>query len=170
MTITVIIPTIGRPTLTRAIASVFPQLEPGDEVMVLRDATGDWGASARTDMMGRARGEYLAFVDDDDIMTPTALACIRRAIKEQPNRPHLFRLARNLCCDILPPARILERGYVSTQMLVCPNVSDLLGKWGSHYAGDFDFIASTIALYPPDSLVWNEEVIGVWRPDCVTPI
>ena len=52
-------------------------------------------------------------------------------------------------------------GNVGTPMIVVPNLPARLGKWGDHYAGDFDFVKSTIALAPgrENDIVWREEFI-----------
>lgn len=41
VTLSVILPTLGRPTLARAVRSVLPQLAPGDELVVVADPAGD---------------------------------------------------------------------------------------------------------------------------------
>jgi hypothetical protein len=35
---------------------------------------------------------------------------------------------------------------------------------GSGYCGDWDFVRTTLALYPPDSPVTVDKELGVWRP------
>jgi hypothetical protein len=162
--LSIILPTSGRETLGRTLASVTPQLAPGDELILLRDASGDWGHTPRQEAMGRAKGDYLLFMDDDDIYTEGALDAVRAALAENPGRPHVFRMRRvGPANDVLPAERVVRLGNVSTQMMVVPNDTARLGAWGRRYEGDFDFLASTLAKYPPDSLVWRDEVITVWR-------
>jgi glycosyltransferase involved in cell wall biosynthesis len=91
-----IVPTIGRPSIARAVQSVLDQtLLSGDfEVIVVNDSgqplpASDWQTSPRVRQIntGRhgqsvarntgaaiARGEYLHFLDDDDWLLPNALA------------------------------------------------------------------------------------------------
>jgi glycosyltransferase involved in cell wall biosynthesis len=164
MTVTVIIPTCGRPCLAAALASVTPQLEPGDQVLVIRDASGDWGHTARNAAMPRAAGDVLLFLDDDDVYFPGALEAVRRAAAEHPGRVLIFRMKRGEPHnDELPGAPAVECGNVSTQMFAVPNDPARLGRWGSRYEGDFDFLTSTLEHYP-DGPVWRDELVAHWRP------
>jgi glycosyltransferase involved in cell wall biosynthesis len=89
-----IIPTVGRPTLSRAVESVLNQVFSADdfEVIVVNDSgeplpEADWQRSARVEIVATnrhnrsvarnagaavARGRYLHFLDDDDWMLPGA--------------------------------------------------------------------------------------------------
>jgi hypothetical protein len=42
---------------------------------------------------------------------------------------------------------MIREGNVSTQMFCVPRTATL-GKWGTRYEGDYDFIASTVAANP----------------------
>ena len=101
-----IVPTIGRPSLARAVQSVLDQTLPaGDfEVIVVNDSgqplpAGDWQTSPRVRQIntGRrgqsvarnagaaiARGEYLHFLDDDDWLLPNALAALWELSRQAP--------------------------------------------------------------------------------------
>lgn len=163
--LSVIVPTTGRATLARTLDSIRAQLEPGDEVITIADRTGDWGATPRTEGMRKATGDYLMFMDDDDLYLPGAFAAVRAALAAAPGRPHLFGMRRGAPFhDVLPLREDVAIGNVSTQMIVAPNDPARLGTWGTRYEGDYDFISSTLALYPPDAVVWRPEVIAVWRP------
>ena len=89
-----IIPTIGRPTLSRAVESILKQSIPGEEfeVIVINDsgkslAEADWQKSERVQIINTnrrersmarntgaaiARGKYLHFLDDDDWLVSDA--------------------------------------------------------------------------------------------------
>lgn len=116
--------------------------------------------------MHKATGDYLLFMDDDDMYLPGALNTVRHALKESPGLPHLFRMRRDgHFHDELPRVNTIRVGEVSTQMICFPNDPQRIGTWGTRYEGDFDFIASTLSLYPADVLVWRHEALSVWRPD-----
>ncbi len=186
-TLSIVIPTVGRPTLKRTLESIKNQeILPGDEVLVVGDgeqpeaermfhAAGlpgmycstegparDWGARPRTEGARRSTAEYVLYMDDDDWYVAGAFACIRRALAENAGRPHMFRMRRPSKNDVLWRKPEVRLGNVSTQMFVHPNQPSRTGRWGRRYAGDLDFIRSTLAKWPPGALVWREEVIAVW--------
>jgi glycosyltransferase involved in cell wall biosynthesis len=189
--LSVIVPTIGRPSVRRTLASIrMQQLQPGDEVLLVADGRyhdvarwwaesrlpgrlieladgphNDWGATARTIGQQQATGDCLLWMDDDDVYTPDAWATIRTALAAAPGRPHMFRMWRTLQGDRLWRTRDARCGNISTQMFVVPNMPERLGAWGRHYCGDADFITSTLARWPSGSLVWREEIICLCRPD-----
>jgi len=163
--LSVVVPTKGRPTLGRALASVTSQLLKDEDLIVEFDKSEDWGATPRSKGMTSARGTHILFMDDDDIYLPGALAHVRARLAKFPARPHLFRMKRmGDVNDTLWKDPVVKLGNVSTQMFVVPNVPDKFGVWGKGRCGDYDFIASTLALYPPESVVFAPEVISVWRP------
>lgn len=120
-TISVIVPTQGKPTLERMLDSVRDQLLPGDEVIVVVDTFEmphhefqdirqraesygpgfmafphdaghhDWGHSQINYGLTLAEGDYIHANDDDDIYLPGALAVMREAIVAHPGRVFLFR-------------------------------------------------------------------------------
>jgi hypothetical protein len=112
-----------------------------------------------------ARGRYISFVDDDDVLEPRAVEQILNAIAELTElRPLLFRFQP-------PPGHILwdERHlaayHISGQCLVVPNVPSRMGHWDATYLGDFAFIRSTIDRWGGDAaIVWREELIARSKP------
>ncbi len=160
--LSIIVATSGRDTLSRTIESITEQMLPDDELIVKRDATGDWGATPRQRAMKQATGTHLLFIDDDDVYLPGAFTKIREGVKQHPSSPLIFQI--ELPWGRLFKAQVLESGNVSTAMFCVPNVPTRLGAWTTRYQADFDFISSTVALYPPDALVWIPEVIAEARP------
>ncbi len=188
--LSILIPTIGRATLARALASCVSAGLGGEgegEVLCVADGpcqearaiweqakvpgfyletpyrAGDWGHTPRNMAMALARGQWVLSIDDDDRYLGESLAAVRTILGQGPWRPHLFRMYR-------PPEHhgVLWReqkvhlGYVSTQIVAAPNDGARLGHWGRRHAGDFDFIASTLAHYP-EGPVWREEIIVEWN-------
>jgi glycosyltransferase involved in cell wall biosynthesis len=179
----VIVATIGRDTLPRALRSLASQpLSHGDEVLVVgasdrvnRLATtfgytyihckpgGDYGAAERTLGMEYARGTHLAFLDDDDVYLPGAFNAMRQVAVEHPASPIMFRMIDpNGALLWMDPE--IRMGNHGTPQFVPPNYPTKLGKWTSRYEGDFDFCTSTLALYPPNSLIWSTAIIYACRP------
>ncbi len=160
----IIIPTKDRPTLIRTLASVTPQIKPGDEILVICNDAGRVGPGAamvRNTTMARAKGDYLLFIDDDDCYVDGALATIRSAIEEAPGRIHVFKMrysdGRELWTD--PEIRPCN---VSTQMFVVPR-DERLGSWTGSEINDHDFLADT-ATNHDEPAVFHEEVIALVRP------
>jgi glycosyltransferase involved in cell wall biosynthesis len=164
VTFSVIVATGGRPTLVQTLASVVNQLEPGDEVLVVRDDSGDAGDTPRNDAMPRARGSHLAFLDDDDVYVPGALAAMRRFARENPGRIGIFKLeyavGNHRWVD-----PVLRYKNVSTQSFVVPNVPGRLGRWErrGRVAGDYVFIEETVRLQGEP--VFVDEVTVRARPE-----
>ena len=166
MSLSVIIASSGRSTLPRALESASSQMLPGDELLLSVNDNAPWGHAARNEMMARADGDALVFLDDDDIYLPGALDAVRDALEREPARVHIFRMVYG-DSSAAPGAYVwtapeLVEGQVSTQTIVAPNWPDKLGSWGDRYAGDFDFARSTCDLAGEPA--WHENVIAVYRP------
>jgi glycosyltransferase involved in cell wall biosynthesis len=193
--LSLVVPTIGRPGLERALASVAAQPEADRvEVVVVADTHGREVAApdlaafrhaafhrldARVACYGHpqrnlgirvASAPWLAFLDDDDAWTEGALGAILAGIAGSPDRPLMFRMAYP-DGTVLWRRRALAVGNVGTPMFVCPRHPDLLGHWGLRYEGDFDFFSTTLARYPEgrDALVWRPEVVCAIRPEALSP-
>ena len=183
--LSIIIPTIGRQSIHGTLASIYNQIQPGDEVIVVGDghrplsekaasylgfsylstkATNEWGHAQRNLGMTVAKGDYLAFMDDDDYYLPGAFKAMRKAILEYPGKLFLFKIEDG-------PRTIWENetirfSNISTQMFVIPNRPEKCGKWQKNVydrsgkGGDYRFICDTILFYAPSDLIYRPEIIA----------
>jgi len=181
MNLSIIVPTLGRHTLARTLASM--PLRPGDEWIVVADGeqpharttceamsqvryfetpvTHHYGHAQRAFGMRQARGTHIAFMDDDDVYVPGAreqmetVACDRPVIGQVTDRNGA----------VIWRTPELKLGNISTQMGLFPNVPEKLGVWGAKTApgvrgGDLDFF-TTLKF---DEVVWWPCVIALLRP------
>ena len=162
VTLSIVIPTNGRPSLTHTLNSVATQLADGDEILVIRNDHAPWGHKTRNHATRRARGSHLLFIDDDDRYLQGALDLIRGWITDTPDRVHLYAMAYT-DGRVVTPAWPLQIGYVSTQMMCVPRVKGKLGRWGDRYEGDYDFIATTMQLRG-DQPVLHTDVVALIGP------
>jgi glycosyltransferase involved in cell wall biosynthesis len=158
MSLSIVVPSVGRPALAKALNSIALQVQAGDEILV--DINNDQfvGNGARQRTMMKARGSHICFLDDDDEYAPGALDAIRAAVEEHPSRILLFRMKFcNTDNPSFPQGTVLwadpevRESNVATEMVVVPNIPQKLGTWGRRYAGDYDFIHTTCVLHdePP---------------------
>ena len=78
--VSVIIPTLGRPTLARCRAALEGQTRPADEIIVVVDDDRRGAAWARNAGLRQAKGDLIAFIDDDAIAPPDWLERLIRAL------------------------------------------------------------------------------------------
>lgn len=160
-----IVPTSGRTTLGASLASAAHQLEPGDELIVLRNRDYDFGTKARNDGMARAKGTHLLFLDDDDEYMAGALEKMRRFAADNPERIGIFR--EELASGALhwgSPEFAL--GNVGSVLFCVPNLPEKLGIWdklGDDWRpSDWVFISQTAELMGDPLFV--DEVVVRQRP------
>ena len=77
---TVVIPTLGRGSLPRTLEALARQIRPPDEVLQILDRDRRGVAWGRNEGIRRARGDLIAFTDDDCIPGPEWLATLIEAI------------------------------------------------------------------------------------------
>ena len=183
--LSIIVPTHDGDGLDTLFASLEGQLRDGDEVLIVGDTCDDefthirflvessgfrflshnsghhcWGHCQVNAGMQAATGDYLVFIDDDDCFPPQALEAIRRAAAEQVSpRPLMFRFWSERHGVYLPPRHEVRESAIGGHCMVTPNVPGKLGMWTCRYAGDFDWIVSTLEHYP-DGPVWYDDVIA----------
>jgi len=167
--ISIIIPTLGRPTLERSVSSALAAMGPVDELVVVGDGpqpdarrimaevlsprvrymetipSRAWGCLQYDVGSAFALGDFLLFSTDDDLIYPTACEDIRTAVEGKADRVHIFRIhwlgTRTLgFCDSVC--------NVSAQQIVVPN--GRLASWSKHSASrtnDHEYLQDAIALW-----------------------
>ena len=85
--LTVIVPATDRPpTLGRSVGAIEPQLEPGDELIVVEECAAPGPAAARNEGARRAGGDVLVFVDADVVVHPDALGARASGVRRRSRR------------------------------------------------------------------------------------
>lgn len=171
MSVTFIVPTIGRPSLITTLNSI--ECWPGDEILLAGNCYrvndprvryidcfpgGDWGHTERNIAMRYAKGDYIAHIDDDDVYAPGTRELMEDAIQKTPNRPVLFRMRFPNGITLWIEEKIYC-GNVGTPMMLMPNKQDMFGSWGSFIGGDCSFLESS--KWKPEEYVWRPEVIAL---------
>jgi hypothetical protein len=171
-TVSFIVPTIGRASLAATLNSIH--CVAGDEVIVIGGRVapvtthlpvrwipcqpgGHFGCEERTLGISQARGDYLAFIDDDDTYLPFARHLMTAAMECAWRRPALFRMRYPNGAELWRKP-VLEVGNVSTQMMLIPNDRAKLGTWTTRREGDFDFLTSM--RWPSAAIAWCPSVIA----------
>lgn len=186
--LSIIVPTPDGDGLDNLFASLDGQLFDRDEVIIVGDVHDGplpdvarrvterghrwieldaghhcWGHCQINHGIAQATGEYLVFIDDDDVFARGALAAIRRAIGEQPQpRPLMFKFFAARLGRTLPETHAVVESAIGGHCLVAPNAPGRLGQWSCRYGGDFDWIVSTLACWP-EGPAWYDDVIALAR-------
>ena len=160
--LSLIIPTIRRSTLTRVVQDALEQMQKGDELIIVVDPVndnevvwettldalrgpgvgiwtyklsqpaGDFGCTACDTGIDKALGDYVFFIGDDDRIPPGALDAIREGVKKAPDMPHLFAMRHT--------GRILSNslvcGEVSGQQIVVPRDMAKMPKMTAFHPGE----------------------------------
>ncbi len=162
-TISFIIPTIGRESLNDTLASIGEW--PGDEVLVIRHnpPSNNWGNAERQEGTDKAKGDYLAYIDDDDVYVPGARKIMDSVIKENPGVPILFRI-QFPSGRTLPRKKWIKNGNLSTQMILVPNNKEMLYEWDQrHHWADYYFIKRW--KWSWREIIWRPEVLVMMGHD-----
>ncbi|MFM7675458.1 MAG: glycosyltransferase family 2 protein [Synechococcus sp.] len=177
--VSVITPTCGRlQTLQEAIASVEAQDDPHWEHLIVSDghfptvqqlkrvnreprrhflatpAIRHFGNHQRNVGIFKARGEFLLFLDDDNVLYPHALSTMRRAFAEQPVDLVLFPIdydhsKHGVLGQRLMPAPGFSRGEVdSLNAMIRRSLAVRCNGWSDSYFADHDLLSLAAAMAP----------------------
>jgi hypothetical protein len=193
-TFTLLAVTTGRPTLAPLLASLRRELDPTrDDVLLLHDGPAtpetralwdsaklpgrfieladgphrDWGHTPRNRHLPDCTGDWIIHIDDDDVLAPGALACLRPIADSvsapgQPPTLLIPRMVDALGDRVWTKPRFVE-GQVGTGNLVHPSRISF-GQFGQRYGGDFDFATSLVAANPGLELRFLPEATYLVRP------
>lgn len=126
-----------------------------------------WGHPQRNWLLDKelSGGDLIVANDDDDVFNPGAFDAIRSRAQSNPGRVLLFRFTTVGREVLWKPGEFRESRY-GGHGIVVPNVAGKIGRWGRRYAGDWDYITSTIALCGGvENAVFCDEIIATARPD-----
>jgi glycosyltransferase involved in cell wall biosynthesis len=171
----VVVPTIGRATLSRTLDSILSQTHPDQvEVLVVADTHNHstvipdrregvtylehdagysaWGHPQRNFGFSLLHDcNWLTSIDDDDTWEPNAwltiLGAISRQVADPSPSPIICQMLYSISGRVLWNRPTVEVGNVGTPMFVVPNDRSRLGVWGPRYEGDWDFIQQTVQLH-----------------------
>jgi glycosyltransferase involved in cell wall biosynthesis len=155
--LSVVIPTAGgRSSLDRAVKSASG----ADEVIVIENDASPWGMLSRDEGIAKATGDWILFMDDDDVFAPGVFDCLRPLLADE--GWHIFRM-QDAAGGRLWRVKEILLGNIGTPMLVVPNRPDL-PKWADYanYYGDFEFAKSCQELLGDPH--WHEETLALLRP------
>ena len=166
-TISFVIPSIGRKSLQRTVGSI--EKRDGDEIIVVQHTppSGTWGNAERKEGIAKAKGDYIAFIDDDDYYVKGHREIMAKAIDKNPGKPHLFRM-KYPNGDILWRTKEMISGNIGSPMILVPNQPGMFYRFqfpGATNMGDYYFVARW--KFP--ETIWEEEIIALLGHDDGVP-
>jgi Glycosyl transferase family 2 len=123
-----------------------------------------YGQPQRSFGARQARGEWVAFSQDDNILAEGALRAMWQAVTTTPRkRPLFFKVLTPWRAEIWSEPR-LAMADIDADCLVLPKEVAQQVSWGLRYEGDFDCAVAAMQLAGGD-VGWCEAQIAIARPD-----
>jgi glycosyltransferase involved in cell wall biosynthesis len=110
MNVTFVIPTINRPTLERAVTSVYNQTVPA-KLLIMQDPNLSGWAPTRNRAIPLITTPWTAFLDDDDTLDPHYVEWLQAAI-DKPTDVVIFQMLQNGADGPIPRPGQLYNGNV----------------------------------------------------------
>ena len=111
-----------------------------------------------------AKGDWVAFSQDDNILSQGALNTIWLALCQEPRRRPLFFRVVTPWRDFVWRTPQLVQANIDADCLVLPREIAQNVTWGLRYEGDFDAAVHAAQLAQGD-VGWRDETIAIARPD-----
>lgn len=186
--IAVIMPTIGRETLERSLATIVKCAQivvVGDGVLVghrvgnpwsvsgttdiqvvarsVAEPAGDHGAAARNVGLLHLAATHVAYLDDDDAYMPNTIRLFRQWAADDPDALHIGRIIGDDGSTVIAwTERVIRKGQVATPTILAPAWAAVQVAWESVYDHDWRWARDVAALVP--RVVWHKEVVAMVRP------
>lgn len=184
-TLSVLIPTLGRTSLGRAVQSVLMQLGPEDELIVVADGPSNparrtmldawdkraryvethptriWGAYQYDIGASMARGDFLVHLPDDDYMAVGAIEKIRERVSKLPPGVHVFSFLEEHSGGKIFYGR-MEAGEVSGNQIVVPRLPHR-AVWSDDTKDTFDhsYLHRAMVLWGQTRPYYSRDIIAV---------
>jgi hypothetical protein len=123
-----------------------------------------YGQPQRTHGARVARGDWVAFTQDDNILAAGAIATIRQAIDQQDHPHPLFFRVLTPWRQLVWETAAVALGNIDADCLVLPRAIAQQTLWGLRYEGDYDAAVEVQRLSAGD-IDWRPETIAIARPD-----
>lgn len=122
-----------------------------------------WGHPQRSFGQRVARGEWLWWLQDDDVAEPGSLRVIRNAIEQTGGGGVILARAEPRPGRIVWQDREIRHGNIDADCIIAPRDGGRLPGWGLEHWADVEFISECADLWE-GQVRWVEDVIARRNP------